>query len=712
MKSRIFLCAIFSGTFAYAQVDEIQDSTIVELESLNLVEKLPITSEKISRKALNQKNLGQDIPFLLQNATSVVTTSDAGSGIGYSTIRVRGIGQEHINITMNGVTMNDPESHGLFWVNMPDLASNTSSILIQRGVGTSTSGTGAFGAIINLDTSQPSSSAFLESSNSWGSFATQKYSLQGGTGAILNNKLRIDLNASLIQSDGYIDRATSDLFSYGMNAQYKVNENTSFRYWTFFGKEKTYQAWNGIDAETMKSNRRFNSAGAIYNDDWSEIIEFYDNETDNYQQFHNHLIWDQKYGKGWKSTSTLYYTRGKGYYENYKQGADLMEYKINSELETSDLVRQKWLDNHFYGLNFNLENQTLGNLKFFTGLAANQFQNDHYGIVNWVKDFDNPSTHVEFYRNHSQKTDLSIYAKALYTWNKFELFGDLQYRFVNYSAEFGKEGENEFEDFFPFEGDFHFVNPKFGFNFNFNPKNSLYFYYGMTHREPNRSDYLDNNETPKTEKLHDFEFGYKKSGRFNLQANAFYMYYIDQLVPTGELDDVGAFKRKNSGESFRSGIELQTEYAVIPQKLNLFANGTFSLHQNLDYSEIAYDEDWNELLVEYGKTKIAFSPQIIGSFGVNYRPISNLAFQLTNKYVGEQFLTNTELEDGKLDAYFLSDFLIEFNPKWFQIKNLRFSLLINNLWDVEYESNGFFYEQPYYYPQAGINILGGISFRL
>lgn len=712
MKSRIFLCAIFSGTFAYAQVDEIQDSTIVELESLNLVEKLPITSEKISRKALNQKNLGQDIPFLLQNATSVVTTSDAGSGIGYSTIRVRGIGQEHINITMNGVTMNDPESHGLFWVNMPDLASNTSSILIQRGVGTSTSGTGAFGAIINLDTSQPSSSAFLESSNSWGSFATQKYSLQGGTGAILNNKLRIDLNASLIQSDGYIDRATSDLFSYGMNAQYKVNENTSFRYWTFFGKEKTYQAWNGIDAETMKSNRRFNSAGAIYNDDWSEIIEFYDNETDNYQQFHNHLIWGQKYGKGWKSTSTLYYTRGKGYYENYKQGADLMEYKINSELETSDLVRQKWLDNHFYGLNFNLENQTLGNLKFFTGLAANQFQNDHYGIVNWVKDFDNPSTHVEFYRNHSQKTDLSVYAKALYTWNKFELFGDLQYRFVNYSAEFGKEGENEFEDFFPFEGDFHFVNPKLGFNFNFNPKNSLYFYYGMTHREPNRSDYLDNNETPKTEKLHDFEFGYKKSGRFNLQANAFYMYYIDQLVPTGELDDVGAFKRKNSGESFRSGIELQTEYAVIPQKLNLFANGTFSLHQNLDYSEIAYDEDWNELLVEYGKTKIAFSPQIIGSFGVNYRPISNLAFQLTNKYVGEQFLTNTELEDGKLDAYFLSDFLIEFNPKWFQIKNLRFSLLINNLWDVEYESNGFFYEQPYYYPQAGINILGGISFRL
>src|SRR5690606_18278637 len=287
MKSRIFLCAAFSGILTFAQVDD-SDSTVIELEGAEIIQKLPITSEKLNQREIQQKNLGQDIPSLLGNATSVVTTSDAGAGIGYSSVRIRGIGQDHINIALNGVTVNDGESQGVFWVNMPDLASSGSSILIQRGVGTSSSGTGAFGAIINIDTSQPSRNAFLESSNSWGSFATQKYSLQGGTGAILNNKLRIDLNASLIQSDGYIDRATSDLFSYGMNAQYKVNENTSFRYWTFFGKEKTYQAWNGIDAETMTSSRKFNSAGAIYNDDWSDIIRFYDNETDNYQQFHNH----------------------------------------------------------------------------------------------------------------------------------------------------------------------------------------------------------------------------------------------------------------------------------------------------------------------------------------------------------------------------------------------------------------------------------------
>jgi iron complex outermembrane receptor protein len=712
MKSRIFLCALMSGTLAYSQVEEIQDSTIVELGSLDLIEKLPLTTEKISKRNLNQKNLGQDIPFLLQNATSVVTTSDAGAGIGYSTIRVRGIGQEHINITMNGVTMNDPESHGLFWVNMPDLASNSSSIMIQRGVGTSTSGTGAFGAIINMDTSNPSPTAFLESSNSWGSFATQKYSLQGGTGAILNNKLRIDLNASLIKSDGYIDRSFSDLFSYGMNAKYQLNENTSFRYWTFFGKEKTYQAWNGIDAETMAKNRTFNSAGAIYNEDWSEIIGYYENETDNYQQHHNHFIWDQKYGKGWNSSSTLYYTRGKGYYENYKQGADLIEYKVESELETSDLVRQKWLDNHFYGLNYNLENQNLGNFKFFSGIAANQFQNEHYGIVTWVKDLESPKTDIEFYRNLSTKTELSLYTKGLYRLGNWELFGDLQYRYVNYSTKIGKNGENEYEDFFPFEGDFHFINPKIGFNLNLNPQNLFYFYYGMTHREPNRSDYLDNKETPKTEKLHDFELGFKKTGRFHLTANAYYMYYIDQLVPTGELDDVGGFKRKNSGKSFRSGLEIQTDYAIIPQKLNVFANGTFSINKNLDYSEIAYDEDWNELLIAYGDTDIAFSPSVVGAFGIQYKPLLNLELNFSNKYVGEQFLTNTELEDGKLDAYFLSDFVIHFSPKWFGLKNLKFSLLINNLFDVEYESNGFYYEQLYYYPQAGINILAGLSFRL
>ncbi len=710
MKSRIFLCAVFSGILSFAQVEEQQDSTLIELQQAEIIQKLPVTSEKISKKEINQKNLGQDIPALLQNATSIVTTSDAGAGIGYSSIRIRGVDQQHINITMNGVPLNDPESQGVFWVNMPDLASNSSSVMIQRGVGTSTSGTGAFGAIINIDSSNPSGKSFLESTNSWGSFATQKYTLQGGTGAILNNKLRIDLNASLIKSDGYIDRASSKLYSYGMNAKYELNENTSFRYWTFFGKEKTYQAWNGIDAETMKINRTFNSAGAIY-DENGNILDYYDNETDNYQQHHNHLTWEQKYGKGWKSNTTLYYTRGKGYYENYKQGADLVEYKINSPVETSDLVRQKWLDNHFYGLNFNLENQRLGKLKFFTGISANQFKNEHYGIVTWVKDFENQNTGWEYYRNKSTKNDISIYAKALLNLNKFELFGDLQYRYVNYKAEPVPGGENEFEDFFPFEDNFNFFNPKIGFNFYASPKNVLYFYYGMAHREPIRSDYLDNGKKLDPEKLHDFELGYKKSGRLNLNANLFYMYYLDQLVATGQLNDVGGYVRANSGKSYRTGIELNADFGIIQQKLNLFGNLTYSVNRNIDYNEVTYDADWNEILVAHGDTEISFSPNWIGMVGLQYNPVKALTFNISNKYVGEQFLTNTEPEDGKLDSYFLTDVLINYAPNWFNLKNLEFSLLINNVFDVEYESNGFYYEGAYYYPQAGINILGGFKIR-
>lgn len=716
MKSRIFLCAAFSGILGFGQVDETQDSAIIELKGTEIIQRLPVTSEKLTQKQIQQRNLGQDIPTLLGNATSAVTTSDAGTGIGYSSVRIRGIGQEHINITLNGVPVNDGESQGVFWVNMPDLASSTNSITIQRGVGTSSSGTGAFGAIINIDTSEPSRKSFLESTNSWGSFGTQKYSLQGGTGAILNEKLRMDLNASWIKSDGYVDRAASDLYSYGMNAKYELNENTSFRYWTFFGKEKTYQAWNGIDAETMRTNRTFNSSGAIY-DAEGNIVDYYDNETDNYQQHHNHLIWDQRYGKGWKSNTTLYYTRGKGYYENYRQDETLSDFGIDSNLET-DLVRQKWLDNHFYGLNFNLENQNLGNLKFFTGISANQFINEHFGKVIWVKDFENQNTDFEFYRNESTKNDVSVYVKALYQFNNFEFFGDLQYRFVDYKAKLAPGGESSEEDFRPFYDNFNFVNPKAGFNYYASQKDVLYFFYGMTHREPNRSDYMDNSDFivdgvhPNPEKLHDFELGYKKSGRLNVTANAFYMYYIDQLVATGELNDVGEYKRTNAGKSYRAGIELSANYGIIPQKLSIFGNLTWSSSKILDHKEIEYDSDWNDEIVDYGTTTISFSPDWIGSFGVEYVPVKPLSLSVINKFVGEQFLTNTELEDGKLDSYFLTDVIVRYAPNWFNLKNLEFSLLINNAFDVEYESNGFYYEGPYYYPQAGIHVLGGFRVRL
>src|SRR5690606_7016931 len=370
------------------------------------------------------------------------------------------------------------------------------------------------------------------------------------------------------------------------------------------------------------------------------------NETDNYQQHHNHLIWEQKYGNGWKSNTTLYYTRGKGYYENFEQDANLEEYEVESDMETSDLVRQKWLNNHFYGVNFNLENQKLGNLKFFTGISANRFENQHYGIVNWVEAFENQNTDIEFYRNKSDKNDFSVYTKALYELNKFELFADLQYRFVNYTTKLAPNGDNPNEAFFPFEENYNFFNPKFGFNFHVNRQNTIYFYYGMAHREPIRSDFMDNGKILKPEKMQDFELGYKKSGRWNFNANLYYMYYLDQLVATGQLNDVGGFMRTNSGKSYRTGIEIQTQFDVIPSKLKFFGNATYSINKNLDYNEIGYDENGNEVLEKFGDTDISFSPDLIASFGINYVPAKNLNLNLSNKYVSEQYLTNTELADG------------------------------------------------------------------
>lgn len=710
MKSRIFLCTLLCGSVAFAQIQESTDSAAIELEGAEIIQKLPITTEKITKKELNLRNLGQDIPTLLQQSTSVVMTSDAGAGIGYSSIRIRGIEQDHINITMDGVPLNDPESQGVFWVNMPDLSTNTKNINIQRGVGTSSSGSGAFGAVINIESDHPSKNPFLESANSWGSFATQKYSLKGGTGEILNGKVALDIHASWIRSDGYIDRASSDLFSYGMQLNYQLTDQTQFRYRNFYGNEKTYQAWNGIDKETMQKNRRYNFSG-IYTDDEGKV-QFYSNETDNYQQNHNHLVWDQRYQKGWKSSTTLFLTRGKGYYENYKEDETLSDYLIDSELETSDLVRQKWLDNHFYGVNFNLENQDLGKTKFFAGFAVNQFKNDHFGKVIWIKDFLNQNVSYEYYRNESEKSDISAFAKILYDFGRFEIFGDAQYRMVNYQTKSVAGGDNPHEAFFPFKTEFHFFNPKFGINYFPAKKLNFYLFYGLAHREPIRSDYLDNGKILKPERLHDFELGFKKLGDFTLNANLFYMYYLDQLIATGALNDVGEFIRTNSGKSYRAGIEISTRYEILRDRLNLFGNITYSQNKNLHYREISYNQNGEEILTEYGNTYISFSPNWIGNFGLDYYPLKSLQIQVTNKFVGKQFMTNTELSDAVLESYFLTDFVCTYAPNWFKSKNFELNLLINNIFDVEYESNGFYYEVPYYYPQAGINILGGFKLRL
>ncbi|WP_334124239.1 TonB-dependent receptor [Empedobacter brevis] len=711
MKRSIFLLSLFGASILYAQEHDSIQKEEIQLQEVSIVEKLPITVEKVTDKMLQKRNLGQDIPALLTTATSVSVTSDTGTGIGYSSVRIRGLNEQSINVTLNGIPLNNAESQGVFWVNMPDLVSSTSSMIIQRGVGTSSNGMASFGASINIDSQNPSTIPFAEANISFGNFKTQKYTVQAGTGKILNNKLSIDGRFSKIDSDGYVDRSWADLISYNFTALYELNDKTKFRFQNMFGKEQTYQAWSGVDAETLRKDRTYNSEGEI-EDEEGKVIGFYDNHTDNYKQNHYFLSWLQDFGNNWKSNLTFHYTKGKGYYESYKNKRELKRYKITGyENESRDLINREYLDNDFYGFNLEVENQRLNDFKVFFGLSANQYDGDHYGNVLWVKDVEWHNKDFKYYNNRSVKKQLAAYAKVLYQLNKFELFGDLQYRFVDYDAKYLPNGENKKEDFEPFSDTFNFVNPKAGVNFNINHSNVLYASYGISHREPLRNDYVDSKSKPKEEFLQDYELGYRKIGQLSLSANLYYMDYRNQLVATGELNEVGARKRINSGRSYRRGIELDVNYKIIPNRLNVFGNLTLSQNKNINYEEEVWDKEGQSSIKNFGTTKISMSPEVISAFGFEVFPIKNILINLSNKYIGEQYLSNTEPVDGKLDSYLVSDLLIRYSPQIKGIKNLEFSFLINNLFDVEYESNGTYYGKASYFPQAGINVLGGVGIR-
>ncbi|MXV38754.1 TonB-dependent receptor [Flavobacteriaceae bacterium Ap0902] len=712
MLKRIFLLGLFTSSSCVLWAQEDDDFSIsdtIELSTVKAMAELPITGEVVSQRKISEKNMGQDMPVLLKNSTSVVTTSDAGSGIGYTSMRVRGIAQSQINVTFNGVPVNDSESHGVFWVDFPDVSSSTDEILIQRGVGTSSNGAAAFGGSVNLETTGRNQNPFAEISASAGSFNTQKYMLYAGTGDLADGKFNMDVRGSYVQSDGYIDRASSDLYSGALNAYYRPNETTEFQILNIFGHEKTYQAWNGVaQYEIDQYGRTFNPAGAIYNDDWTQVVGYYDNQVDNYDQNHLHAYWRQDWESGWKSTATLHWTRGIGYYEEYKQGADLTDYRLNS-IDKGDLVRRQWLDNNFYGGILNLEKKYIGDFDVYLGGSINQYAGDHYGTVEDVIGSD-LTLNGNYYDNESTKTEISGFAKALYHLNgQVELFGDLQIRYIDYSAEYrGANGANPAKDFTPFDFNWTFLNPKAGINFRI-PSGKIYASYGLTHREPTRSDILANVDTVKPETLHDFELGFRTNSVINFGINGYYMYYLDQLVLTGMLNDVGNPVRANVGESYRSGIELDASKAFWNNRVNLFGNLTWSKNKNLDYVETSANGD----LINHGDTAIPYTPEIITSFGFDVFPIENLKLNLTNKYVDKQYVTNTENPDFTLDSYFVSDLLASYN---FSVDDtaVEITLLVNNLLDEKYANNGYYGDWDdslHFYPQAGTNFLAGVKVK-
>ena len=678
----------------------------VMVSSVRAKDKNPITYTNVSKEEIAPRNLGQDVPVLLQYLPSVVSTTDAGNGVGYTYMRVRGSDGSRINVTLNGVPFNDSESQGTFFVNLPDFASSLESVQLQRGVGTSTNGAGAFGASLNMATKSYQEKAYAEISNSYGSFNTRKHTLSFGTG--LHNNFEMNGRISNIASDGFIDRATSNMFGYFFNANY-VKESTLIKFLAFGGKEKTYQAWYGIeDPEKLRNDRTFNPAG-MYFDEFGNM-KFYNNETDNYWQNHFQLHWTEKWSENWISNAALHYTIGKGYFEQYKEDEDLTDYNLPAfnGNSISDLVRKRWLDNDFFGATFSLNYKTAKTDLLFGG-AANRYLGLHYGEVVWTQNYiPNPN---RYYDNYGNKDDVNFYTKASYNvTNKLNLFTDLQYRMVFYDATSVK--------FDAVNDTFRFFNPKAGLNYQLNDKNAFYGYFGIANKEPRRDDY--ENGAVKPERLFDYELGWKyNTKKVKLYANAFYMRYNDQLVLTGDLNDVGAPIFTNSGKSYRLGLEVESTIALT-DKLILNPNFTLSQNKNEDfYYEI------NGAVQNLGNTNIAYSPDFIFGNRFSYLPVKGLQLSLLSKFVGEQYMGNIDSDVSKLDSYFINDFNFSYDWKINKgIKSIVFSGLVNNIFNVEYESNGYFYTYDDdssgstityggagYYPQAGINFLFGLSLK-
>ncbi|HOJ66440.1 MAG TPA: TonB-dependent receptor [Paludibacteraceae bacterium] len=709
---------------------EIDEITVT---SLRANERSPIAYSEIKKEEIESRNLGQDIPYLLALTPSFIVTSDAGNGVGYTGFRIRGTDANRTNVTINGIPLNDAESHGTFFVDFPDLAASLSSVQVQRGVGTSTNGAAAFGASINMQTESVSLEPYADLSTSLGSFATNKNSIKVGSG-MLDNNFAFDARLSNVTSDGYIDRASVDMQSYYFSGGY-FSDKTVLRLLTFGGKEKTYQAWNGVDAEIMKTNRRYNDLGA-YTDNNGEL-KFYDNQTDNYLQTHYHLYWLQKWNSHLHSNVATHLTRGIGYYEEYKIDKKYAEYGLTpaiigfDTLKTTDLVRQKWLDNYFYGITGAL-NYEKKNTNFSLGGAVNRYDGEHYGKIIWVRNAANLDIGKDWYRSSSIKDDANIYAK-LNTETFKNLFAsiDLQYRYINYRMD-GTDDKydkiNQSMRDITQQHIYHFFNPKFGFTWQPSTRNEFYASYSVSHREPNRNNFTEAgaNERPTNETLYDTEAGYRfRSSRFSAGTNFYYMKYKNQLILTGKVSEIGEFLTTNIPDSYRAGIELTAGWKIT-NFLNWDGNCTFSHNKIKNFTEQdidVYDENWNYIGTrnnELGTTDIAYSPNVIANsiFSFHLKPFE-AAFH--SNYVSRQYIDNTSDIQRSIDPYFVQNLNLKYSLAISPIKTLEFLVQINNLFNEKYETNGYTWYSCYlgnerhnelrYFPQAGTNFLASARLK-
>ena len=685
----------------------------IEITSIRAADKAPFTKTNLNKEQIAKVNLGQDLPFVLNQTPSVVVNSDAGNGVGYTGIHIRGTDASRINVTLNGIPYNDAESQGTFFVDLPDVSSSVNSIQIQRGVGTSSNGAGAFGATINLSTNEVNKEKYFELNNSFGSFNTWKNTLKVGTGLLANHFL-IDARVSRISSDGYIDRATSRLRSLYVSAAY-INDKSSLRFNMVSGKEKTYQAWYGVPENFLDSDRTYNPAGT------EKPGAPYANETDNYIQTHYQLFYNHKINAALSYNIAAFLSRGKGYYEEYRADQAFSDYNLpdvingNDTITSTDLIRRLWLDNYFYGSIFSLQyhkNKT----RFTFGGGWTEYDGKHYDIVTWAQ--QGFPADYKYFNAPAKKNDLNLYAKVMQSFGSgFTGFLDLQERLINYKIKGFDDNPG-----LHVQKSYSFFNPKAGISFNKN-NYQAYASISVAAKEPNRDDFEAGvNQIPKPEILYDAELGLeKKHTSFNYGATFYYMYYHNQLVNTGKINDVGAYTRTNAPQSYRAGIELQAA-AMIAKWMNLSGNISFSKNKIKDFTEFIDDYD-NGLQKEnvYHNTDISFSPDVVAFAGINLIPVKNGEINFQSKYVGRQFLDNTSHVSRSIDPYFVENIKFSYTLYKKVCKEVNFIFQLNNVFNKMYESNGYTYNyisdgklsvENYYFPMAGTNFMAAINIKL
>ncbi len=741
-------------------LDFVMKSSVVMIEEIQVSavrasEKTPTTYTNLNEKQIQKGNYGQDLPYLLESTPSTVVTSDAGAGVGYTGVRIRGVDPTRTNVTVNGIPLNDSESHGVYWVNMPDFASSTDNIQVQRGVGTSSNGAAAFGSSINIKTDNIEQKAYAEIDNAYGSFNTWRNTVKAGTG-VIDDRFALDARLSRITSDGYIDRASSDLKSFYLSGAY-IGKRSILKANVFSGKEVTYQAWYGIPEAKLQQqqeapdsllNHFYNNyyPGGLYETPSDSANLFgsdprtfnyytYKNEVDNYQQDHYQLHFTHRFTQKVSLNVAGHYTRGRGYYEQYRRDQEFETYGLDTiftngdTITTTDLIRRRWLDNHFYGAIFSVNYSNSKNLKMIVGGGVNQYEGEHFGEIIWARFASQSEIGDHYYHNDASKTEANGYVKTNYQVGKFNLYGDLQVRYLNYSY-LGLD--QSFGNLIPLQQDiqFTFFNPKAGLMYDLNDRNNIYASFAMANREPVRDDFIQSTtgSRPKPEQLQNVEVGYRLRARsYYLYANYYLMNYKDQLILTGEINDVGAYNRTNVSKSFRTGIEIEGGYMILKQ-LSVSGNLTLSMNKIVAFNEYVdnydnYDSEGNMIqdIIEHSNTDIAFSPNAIAALGLSYMPLKGLEINLLSKYVGQQYLDNTSNDSRKLDDYYITNLNVNYTFTKFGFKEVSLGLLVNNIFDHEYENNGYTWgyiyggqriTENFYYPQAGRNLLVRLTLKI